>query len=68
MDQLDRAGRFAELTTEWLTVARTVQPKELEASIRHLVETWNEDPRPFIWHKSADEILDTLGGYCVVDL
>ena len=21
-------------------------------------------PRPFVWHKSADEILDILAGYC----
>jgi hypothetical protein len=22
------------------------------------------DPRPFAWHKTADEILDTLAAYC----
>ena len=34
--------------------------KELEAAIND----WIEDPKPFIWHKSADEILDTLAAYC----
>ena len=24
---------------------------------------WNEDPKPFVWHKSADEILETLAAY-----
>ena len=38
--------------------------KELEASITHWVESWNEDPKPFVWHKTADEILDTLASYC----
>ncbi|HXN60575.1 MAG TPA: IS630 family transposase, partial [Acidimicrobiales bacterium] len=38
--------------------------KELEASITRWVENWNEDPKPFVWHKSADEILDTLANYC----
>ena len=26
--------------------------------------TWNDDPKPFVWHKTADEILDRLAGYC----
>ena len=39
--------------------------RELEASINHWIDTWNEDPTPFVWHKSADEILDTLAAYCV---
>jgi len=25
---------------------------------------WNKNPKPFIWTKSADEILDTLAAYC----
>jgi hypothetical protein len=25
---------------------------------------WNDDPRPFVWHKTADEILDSLAAYC----
>ncbi|HSH60954.1 MAG TPA: IS630 family transposase, partial [Acidimicrobiales bacterium] len=37
---------------------------ELESAIRSWIDTWNEDPRPFVWHKTADEILETLSGYC----
>ena len=55
---------FAELTTKWLTRGTHRSTKELEASITRWVESWNEDPKPFVWHKSADEILDTLAGYC----
>jgi hypothetical protein len=26
--------------------------------------TWNENPRPFTWTKTADQILERLAGYC----
>jgi hypothetical protein len=32
----------------------------LEAGIRAWIEHWNQKPRPFTWHKTADEILDSL--------
>ena len=28
------------------------------------VTTWNQDPKPFVWHKTADQILERLAGYC----
>jgi len=37
--------------------------KELEAAIRSWVDTGNDDPRPFVWHKTADEILENLAAY-----
>jgi len=55
---------FAELTTKWLRRGTHRSTKELEASIAHWVDEWNEDPKPFVWHKSADEILETLATYC----
>ena len=27
------------------------------------IEAWNEDPKPFVWTKTADEILESLSGY-----
>jgi hypothetical protein len=33
----------------------------LEADIRKWIEHWNEDPRPFTWSKTAEEILNSLG-------
>ena len=28
------------------------------------IEAWNEDPTPFVWHKSAEQILERLADYC----
>ncbi|WP_374064273.1 IS630 family transposase [Streptomyces himalayensis] len=36
----------------------------LEADIGHWVKNWNEDPKPFIWTKTAEEILDSLARFC----
>jgi hypothetical protein len=35
----------------------------LEADIRDWIESWNRNPRPFAWAKTADEILDSLAKY-----
>jgi transposase len=55
---------FAELTERWLRRGSQRSTKEVVASIRTWIELWNEDPRPFVWHKSADEILHSLAAYC----
>ncbi|MGH2946302.1 MAG: IS630 family transposase, partial [Solirubrobacteraceae bacterium] len=28
------------------------------------IENWNQDPKPYVWTKTADEILDNLASYC----
>ena len=55
---------FAELTNKWLRRGTHRSTKELESAIGHWIDQWNEEPKPFVWHKSADEILDTLANYC----
>lgn len=55
---------FAELTTKWLRRGTHRSTKELEASITDWIDRWNENPKPFVWHRSADEILETLAAYC----
>ncbi len=55
---------FAELTNKWLRRGTHRSVKELIASIRTWITNWNDEPRPFVWHKSADEILDNLAAYC----
>ena len=35
----------------------------LETDIRAWIENWNQNPRPFTWNKTADEILDSLAKY-----
>ena len=55
---------FAELTSKWLRRGSHRSVAELTASIQSWVDTWNEEPRPFVWTKTADEILDTIAAYC----
>src|SRR5205807_6002644 len=55
---------FAELTNKWLRRGTHHSVRELVASIRTWIANWNDDPRPFIWHKTADEILHSLAAYC----
>lgn len=55
---------FAELTQKKLKrgVHRSVQA--LERDIRSWLTDWNEQPRPFVWTKTADEILEKVAAYC----
>jgi transposase len=55
---------FAELTTKWIKRGTHRSVRDLVASIRTWITGWNDNPRPFIWHKTADEILDSLATYC----
>lgn len=55
---------FAELTTKWLRRGTHRSVRQLTASIRSWITNWNDEPRPFVWHKTADEILDSLAAYC----
>lgn len=55
---------FSALTTKKLQRSAHRSVKALAADIRAWVELWNEDAKPFTWHKSADEILHRLAGYC----
>jgi transposase len=36
----------------------------LEADIRAWVANWNNDPKPFIWTKTAEQILESLARLC----
>jgi transposase len=55
---------FSALTTKNLQRSAHRSAKELAAGIRDWVKAWNENPTPFVWHKSAEEILERLAGYC----
>ena len=55
---------FAELTNRKLRRSAHRSVTELEADIRKWINEWNRDPKPFVWTKTADEILDTLAAYC----
>ena len=36
---------------------------DLTSAVKRWVADWNEHPRPFIWHKTADQIFDNLAEY-----
>ena len=48
----------------WIKRGTHRSVRDLVASIRTWIATWNDDPKPFVWHKSADQILDSLAAYC----
>jgi hypothetical protein len=45
------------------TPGRSPIEQALEKDIRTGIEHWNEQPKPFTWTKTADEILDRLTSY-----
>ena len=59
---LNQVERWFGLLTEKLLrrgVHKSV--KSLEKDILAWADTWNENPKPFIWTKSAEEILESIG-------
>ena len=54
---------FAELTRRLLKRGTHRSVVALERDLRAWTATWNENPRPFVWHKTADEILESLARY-----
>jgi transposase len=55
---------FAFLTDQLLRRGVHKSVAALEKDIREWIKTWNEDPRPFVWRKTAEEIIDSLARYC----
>jgi transposase-like protein/transposase len=54
---------FAFLTTQLLRRGVHKSVVALEKDVRAWIATWNEDPKPFVWRKTAEEILDSLAKY-----
>jgi transposase len=55
---------FAALTEKQLRRGAFRSTRELEDAIMRYLEHCNHNPRPFIWTKTADEILDALARFC----
>jgi transposase len=55
---------FAELTNKKLRRSAHKSVRELNTDIRAWIETWNENPRPYVWTKTADQILESIATYC----
>jgi hypothetical protein len=56
--------RFSALTTKKLQPSAHRNVKEFASDILDWAETWNENSKPFVRHKSAEQILERLAGYC----
>jgi transposase len=54
---------FAELTNKRLRRGVFRSVKDLETAIRKYIEIHNEDPTPFVWTKTADQILASIARY-----
>jgi transposase len=54
---------FAELTRRMLQRSAHKSVAALTADLNAWIATWNENPRPFVWHKTADQILTSLKKY-----
>jgi len=52
---------FAYITADLLQRSDHRSVQALEADIRSWIEAWNENPKPFIWTKTAEHILEKLG-------
>jgi transposase/transcriptional regulator with XRE-family HTH domain len=52
---------FAYLTDQLLRRGDHRSVQALEKDIRAWVEAWNTNPKPFIWTKTAEQILESLG-------
>jgi len=54
---------FGFLTDQMIRRGAHKSVQALEKDIRAWVEGWNADPKPFVWKKTAEEILDSLARY-----
>lgn len=55
---------FALLTQKQLRRGSHRGTRQLESAIRDYLDVYNEAPKPFVWTKTADEILQTLQSFC----
>jgi len=55
---------FSELTTKKLQRGTHRSVRELNTDIRAWIDTWNGNPRPYVWTKTADQILESIAKYC----
>ena len=55
---------FSALTTKKLQRSAHRNVEKLAADITAWAAAWNENLIPFVWHKSAEDILERLASYC----
>jgi len=55
---------FAQLTTKKLRRGTHTLIRQLNADIRTWINNWNDNLRPHVWTKTADQILESVANYC----
>ena len=60
---LDVVGRVLFGTSLGASAQRIGEALALEKDIRDWIAAWNDNPKPFSWTKTADEILERLASY-----
>jgi transposase len=55
---------FAELTRKRLRRGVHTSVRQLQADIRAFIDRHNQNPKPFKWTKSADQILASVRRFC----
>ena len=66
------SGSWLNLVERWFALLSERQIKrgshrstnELEQAIRHYLTVYNQEPTPFVWHKTADQIIASVGRFC----
>jgi transposase len=56
---------FATLTDKYIRRATHRSTRQLEQAIRQYLDIHNANPKPFVWAKSADDILASLQRFCL---
>ena len=56
---------FSTLTTKQIRRGTHRSTRQLEDAIRSYLDTYNADPKPFVWTKSADDILASIERFCL---
>ncbi|NYT23999.1 IS630 family transposase [Alcaligenaceae bacterium] len=56
---------FAEITRKQIRRGTHRSTWALEQAIRQYLDTYNQNPRPFIWTKTAGQILDSIRRFCL---
>lgn len=55
---------FSLLTTRQLRRGSFTSTQELETAIARYIQHNNENPKPFVWTKTADQILESVARFC----
>jgi hypothetical protein len=55
---------FATPTRKYLRRGTRRSKRQLEDAIRRYLDVYHANPRPFVWSKSADEILASVERFC----